>query len=79
MKPKPQIISPTPKMSMLECRNQYWKLARWAMDESLLTKDEAYAIARVGHRKEIYWGRHLLDLMEIIKDREKSNEVHTQV
>ena len=49
----------------------YWQVARKAQADGLLTEAEARTIARIGHRKQGYWERHLIDLRELIAERQK--------
>jgi hypothetical protein len=54
--------------------NEYWKIANWAIRKGYLTKDDALLIARVGTRKQGYWGRHVRDLKAIITERMKRHD-----
>jgi hypothetical protein len=49
----------------------YWALAREAIKQGLITSGEARAIARVGHRKQPYWERHIQDLKTVIEERRR--------
>ena len=53
---------------MTDC-DRYWALAHKAINEGLLTKEEALTIARVGTRKQSFWARHILDLERILEKR----------
>ena len=53
---------------MNDC-DRYWMLANAAINEGLLTKEEALIIARVGTRKQSFWARHILDLNSILEYR----------
>jgi hypothetical protein len=53
---------------------EYYSLARLAIKAGVITDEEVRAIARTDTRKGCYWGRHLRDLKEIIRDRIKGDE-----
>lgn len=47
----------------------YYRIAKRAILNRIITAEERDIISRVGTRKEWAWGRHLLDLCEIITSR----------
>lgn len=49
---------------------EFMNLARLAVHHGLLTWREVHIIARIGTRKEGYWGRHLHDIKEILRERD---------
>jgi hypothetical protein len=53
---------------------QFWRLAHSAISEGLLKREEACLVARVGHRKQIYWARHVRDLEALIARRSSETE-----
>ena len=48
---------------------EYWSFAYDCIKLGLITKEEATTIARVGHRKQGYWSRHIVDLEALVKQR----------
>lgn len=57
----------------------YWTLARQYMAEGVITYEQCKIIARVGHRKQNYWDRHILDLKRTVaKFRELKGEANDQ-
>ena len=52
-----------------EVRSLYWQIGKKAVKDGILTDEELRIICRLGHRKEGYWNRHLLDLIDVIGDR----------
>ena len=56
---------------MIASATTYWRIAKQAIIDGLLTLDEAKTICRAGTRKQGYWGRHIKDLEEIVRDRAK--------
>jgi hypothetical protein len=56
-------------MTESDACTKYWLLARDAIARGLVTEEEAKTIARVGHRKQQYWRRHLQDLEAIVRER----------
>lgn len=52
-----------------EDRRRFFALAAAAIRAGRLTAQERDAIARVGHRKQGYWRRHLRDLRAVLAER----------
>ena len=52
----------------------YWTIAHRYIKEGLITIEECRTIARVGHRKQPYWNRHIRDLEAICKDRREEKQ-----
>jgi len=50
-------------------RRRFYRLSWWAINNGLLTPAERDTIARIGHRKQRYWARHLLDLRAVLRER----------
>jgi hypothetical protein len=48
---------------------EFWTLAYQAINEGLLTKEEALTVCRAGSRKQNYWIRHVMDLQNIVEER----------
>lgn len=57
-----------------DLRNSYWEIANKAIKLHIIQRETANMIARVGKRKEGYWGRHLRDLVEFLGKREELQE-----
>ena len=55
---------------------QFWCLAQRAIAAGLLTREEACLVARIGHRKQAYWARHVRDLEVLIAQRKDTSEGH---
>ena len=53
---------------MNDC-SEYWKLAHAAIEEGILTHEDALTIARVGTRKQNFWARHVVSLTKILEER----------
>ena len=53
----------------------YWTFANDAIKLGLITKKEADTIARVGHRKQRYWARHLRDIKSLVEQRLEERRV----
>lgn len=56
-------------MKIAKAYKLYWQIGKQAVEDSLLTDEELKIICRWGHRKCGYWNRHLLDLIDTIRDR----------
>jgi hypothetical protein len=52
-----------------EAQTEFHRLAAAAIRAGVLTEQERDIICRRGHRKQVYWARHLLDLRAVLKDR----------
>jgi len=53
----------------MQTATDYWEIAYAAIKVGLITKEEANTIARIGHRKQRYWARHIRDLEAVIEQR----------
>jgi hypothetical protein len=59
----------TPQESPRDTRRIYGRLVNALIAEGVITRPEAEAIARTGHRKQSYYDRHIIDLLDFVKDR----------
>ncbi len=52
--------------AMTDQRALYYSIANDAIMRKWMTAEQRDIIARIGHRKEQYWDRHVLDLVDFI-------------
>jgi hypothetical protein len=62
-------------MSLERKRQTFYLIARYAIDDGLLTAKERDFICRKGTRKAGYWARHVRNLLEVLAERQRQRDL----